>query len=253
MTDNSQNDALGINATRLARIWHDNAADVSSAGELSYAQREIVEACLLGCVHYTPSGDIATELREQLRKSREIASLRSEEDDPHRAFIRADSIHFDEHAWRLCGLALSASSRGLLESLTKNICHPTSFIRMHFLRMAWLSRSFIFNTADWEEDDSEIVWGLLNNIATALIGVEESAALAAGWFDFDSNFYFYAGTHPCLIRCEYKTGDGGKAFFKQYHHRIDDLKRIGMYSLRNRMIRMESYRWSLLAGGPIER
>lgn len=174
----------------LAREW--NAAVTKCGRELPLPREVDIHAlaCLLLAVEW---GDaFSSDAERQIDLNYQLAGARG-----FRSWM-------DELLWQLCraGQQDAPATSPAVESLTANLDHHNSSIRMWMMEMAWFVHRWL--------NPHRAVKPLLDNVAVTLFGPFEAAGLAARFFASDDEFLAFA-----------RTSTQPSPFEEQYRSRID--------------------------------
>jgi len=152
---------------RLARRWHAAfVCDRSVSTPMRGADATSLAALLLAREHGRNSTDVATEVVEQNLERAEFGCL----------------PWIDQLSWRLVAASREAdpASSDAMKSLTVNLNHHDSSIRIWMMEIGWMVRPWL--------DRQTALPALLSNVAGTLGGVERAWALAGGLFDSEHDF-----------------------------------------------------------------
>jgi len=184
----------------LARRWHAEFAVIDKERAPPRALDEIALACLLLAVEW--GKEFTSVARAQMEANRLAAEQRRE------------IYWLDELPWKLC-------ANWGQDSLTVNLDHHSSAIRISMMELGWFAYPLL--------NPVEAATRLLKNLADTLAGVSMAAGLAARFFDTNEKFLAFAHsfTPP-------------ETFEEQYRDRLKAVEEHGIAEMQIHFWQLES-------------
>ena len=186
----------------LARRWETEYKKQDSPKRLTNHMGDLALACLTLSVEWGES--FSKVARTQMEINKKIVQSLSQQS------------WMNELPWTLCqvtNLKVPEKSSEVKE-LTSNLDHHKSAIRRWMLEIAWFALPWL--------DKKEALPQLLKNLANPILWGEESAGLAARFFEDDKSFFYFA-----------KDFIPADEFKKQYHNRLTSLERKGLLDVQS--------------------